>query len=365
MINRLNQLASEYEDLLRVRKADRYNSPVNVNEEKQHFLELFSKGNVYNPQFKYRDTPENWLDPFIAFRNRLIPNNFWEKLLYDDANQILDEMESIGEHSPEKITSETIWSHGIPSQMLINSAEEILEQPTTDPIEEKTISAKDAAQTLQSALEKTKLTEWQVEVSSEMNAKMMVNSSEKRVYVREGTMFAPENIKRLLVHEIGTHVFRYINGEKQNFKFLRMGFLGYLPTEEGLATYHEKKFNVQDKPTLRRYALRVLAASNVLSSSFYETFSCLAKYTNDFDDLFDIVKRAKRGFCDTKQRGGHLKDQVYLKGFMQVSDHLANNSNDYMYLMAGKVSLGMLPHLKNMAGNKSLIMPEFLPQYLI
>lgn len=238
-------------------------------------------------------------------------------------------------------------------------------QPVSISEDERKILDTEAAVVLEQSLNKAGLDEWRVEIISDMNARMMVQSSEKRVYVREGTKFSSDDIKRLLVHEIGTHVFRYINGENQKLKFLRMGLLGYLFTEEGLATYHEKKYNVQDVATLRRYALRVLAAAKVLSESFFDVFFDLVEFTSDFDDLFDIVKRAKRGMCDTRNFGGHLKDQVYLKGFLEVTDYIKRNELDYQYLMVGKVSLEMVPQLKKLENNGVVEMPTFLPNNLI
>ena len=72
MIDRLNELALEYETLLRVKQVAKYNSPLNVSEEKQKFLKTFGKGSVYNPQFIYKDSPENWSIPFIEFTIYLI-----------------------------------------------------------------------------------------------------------------------------------------------------------------------------------------------------------------------------------------------------------------------------------------------------
>lgn len=344
-IKRLNELADEYENLLRETKIEKYNTPINIKEEKAFFHGYFVDKKPYNPQFEYNAPPNSWELLFLNFQKKLNPNSFWERLLYNDVTLMILEMQATKEHSPEKITAHTLWAHGLPSKSLITTAKKILAEPLPSSNENLEISAMDAGVSLENALKSSGLNDWEVNITSEMNAKMMVKSAEKRVYVREGTMFSNESIKRLLVHEIGTHVFRYINGESQDLKFLRLGLMGYLPTEEGLATYHEKKYGVQDVKTLRRYALRVLAAYKSLSMSYYELFTYLSKYANDFDDLFDIIKRAKRGFIDTGAYGGHVKDQVYLSGFLKVSELLDAKPDCYSLLMSGKVSLDMLDFL--------------------
>jgi hypothetical protein len=48
-------------------------------------------------------------------------------------------------------------------------------------------------------------------------------------------------------------------------------------------------------------------------------FKFVAQYF-DNDTAFDIVARVKRGLIDTSELGGYTKDQVYLKGYLQIRD---------------------------------------------
>lgn len=364
-INRLNNLCEHYEELLRPIQVSDYNSPSNRVEEKAKLFEAFPKGIEYNPQFEYRQPPQNWEQPLVSFLKELDPfKNMWERYLYQDIRRAILEIESVVSHNPSKITAETIHAHGMPMPELVEEAYRILNS-TSQESEERNISAIEAAIELRIAIEAAGLTDWNIELKESMNAKMMVRSVEKKVFVRADATFSDKSVKRLLVHEIGTHVFRYINGERQPLKMLKLGLIGYLDTEEGLATYHEKKFDVQDITALRTYALRVIAANLSLAHGFYDIFSSLSQYNSDMDQIFDIVTRAKRGFKDTKQIGGHLKDQVYLKGFIDVSHHLSHYPKDYTLIMCGKVSLAMLPELRELEKNHLLVQPQFKPSDLV
>jgi len=184
------------------------------------------------------------------------------------------------------------------------------------------------------------------------------------VKIHNDQFFTDAEVKRLLVHEIGTHVFRAVNGELEPLRLLRFGFDNYLLTEEGLATYHETRFGVQNNEDQRRYALRVLAAHLSLLNSFYEVFCAVVEHTTT-EEALEIVTRAKRGFTDTRVHGAHVKDKVYFEGYQKVSAHLRCHAEDYPLLMCGKVSLEMIPSLEQLRKDGLLVEAKYLPEMLM
>jgi uncharacterized protein (TIGR02421 family) len=364
-IDRLNLLSDKYEGLIRPLRIDDYNSAVNRNSEKFKLIEAFNRHIEYNPQFSYKNIPHGSAEPLVQFLRDLDPSaNIWEQLLHTEVTRAIVELEAISAHDPDKITAETIHAFGLPSPELVEQAEKIL-NATVFVNESHNVTASEAGAFLSNALKKSELLDWSVELKQEMNARMMVRSVEKKVYVKADAKFSENSLKRLLVHEIGTHVFRYINGEKQQLRMLRLGMIGYLDTEEGLATYHEKKFGVQDISAIRTYALRAIAASLSLTSSFYSVFWNLSQYSSDLDQIFDIVMRAKRGFIDTRSRGGHVKDQVYLKGLLAITEYLSLHPENYNLVMCGKVSVSIVDELRNLEQSNLLTRPQYLPSNLI
>jgi len=362
---RVNNIGDQLELLYKPLRLDPYNAPVNRDEEKRALFTAHAQAKSYHPQFTYNPTPDGWEIPLAEFLRVELRhgNTEWDALLRLDAESTLEAVKATTTHNPELITQHTRKLHGDISLELIAAARNVL-ATTHVALEEKTVSAETAAAVLRGGLVKAGLTDWEVLVDPAMVAKMNVRSVEKQVRVRQGEFFASEDIQRLLVHEIGTHVFRAVNGEAQPLRLLRMGFAGYMTTEEGMATFHEEHYGLKSNKDRRTYALRVLAAYLSLTQGFFEVFTYIAEFTSR-DEAFAIVQRAKRGFTDTGIPGSHVKDKVYLEGFLQVSAYLGKQPDHYRYLMSGKVSTDMIHLLEKLDKDGILLSPRCLPEMLI
>jgi uncharacterized protein (TIGR02421 family) len=360
----LNTLSDELQKLSEPIDIYRYSAPTNRTTEKQNLFTSHDLGEIYNPQFTYQTPPSDWENPLHQFLTKINPNeNEWEQLIYLDVSLTLDLMQGVTNRDPALITEATINFYGQPTETLTQSAYQAITTLSPQP-ELRTISAQDMAEQMNSALTNAGLVDWKVIVNENMSARMSVRSEIKQVNVNAATLFTTNELKRLLIHEIGTHVFRAVNGSLQPLKILQLGFYNFMATEEGLASYHEAKYGVQTASDQLRYALRVIAAHMSLNHSFYEVFCELTKYTTK-DEAFDIVTRAKRGFLDTSKHGCHVKDKVYFEGFHQVSNHLEKYPDDYDLLMSGKVALSMLPAVRELRETGDLLEPQYLPQQLI
>ncbi len=362
-LERLNRLSQQLEEIYKQLRVEEYNAPLNRNEEKEQLYKNYAVEKAYNPQFTYRPVPVGMNKHLQKFIREIEPErNPWEELLFKDAKQMLDTLETIVTHDPAQITAFSIAADGLPSQKLVQDAYIELSTIKVSP-EDETIAAEEASQIMRDALDTIQLFDWEIIIDDVMSASMMVRSVEKKIKIRKGKKFSSHAIKRLLVHEIGTHVFRYTNGAAQKIHLLRLGLSGYMMTEEGMATYHEEKYNLRDLVAARRYALRVIAAQLSLTHSYFDVFTLIAKHTT-LDDAFDIASRAKRGFKDTSEYGSHIKDKVYFEGFKKISLHLQANPSDYVYLMGGKVSLDMLPLLQEINSTNLFVPPHYTPELI-
>lgn len=368
-IDHLNQLSDELEALYKPIRFTEYNAPLNRDSEQEKLFDAHAKGKAYQPQFVYNLLPDGLERPLIDFLKRLEPHRSpWEQILFDDVLDTIHALETLRTHDPATITANSVMTHGLPTRELVEAAYHTLQHIPAAPIptvqHDSLMSSEQAAHALRKALQRAVLTDWEVVVNPVMNARMMVRSTEQQVHVRAGTHFSPESVQRLLIHEIGTHVFRYANGVIQPLRLLRMGFAGYMMTEEGMATYNEHQHGVASIDADRRYALRVVAAYRALGASFYTVFEELLAYTTKVD-AFSIVQRAKRGFEDTAAYGSHIKDKVYYEGFLTISAHLQDNPADYDLLMTGKCSLKMLPAMRQLQADDLLEAPRYLPAQLL
>lgn len=363
-LNRLNTLSEQLQVLSEPVDVSLYTAPTNRKSEKQKFFTAYAAGNIYNPQFSYNSPPAAWEQPLSEFLSELRPDeNIWEDWIYKDVVFTLELMRAAETRDPILTTEATLKVYGEPSTDLVNLAYEALEKLPleSDP---HTITSEDMANQMSETLAKSKLNDWRVTLYQPMISRISVSSVDKEIRVSANNSFTVNELNRLLVHEIGTHVFRSVNGNLQPMKLLRFGLYNYMATEEGLANYHEGYYGVQSSADQRRYALRMIAAYRSLNQSFYDVFCELAQHTT-LDEAFDIVTRAKRGFTDTSVAGCHVKDQVYFEGFRQVSAHLERYPDDYELLMCGKVALSMLPDIRKLRENGLLVEPRYLPQNLL
>ncbi|VXD11413.1 tyrosine/phenylalanine carboxypeptidase domain-containing protein [Planktothrix paucivesiculata] len=363
-LERLNTLSEQLQVLYASVDIAHYTAPINRDTERQQLFTSHVAGKIYNPQFSYHLPPSGWEQPLSEFLSELQPDqNIWEDWIYKDVVLTLDLMRAAATRDPVLTTEATVKVYGKLSTDLVQLAYKALVQLPLES-EPRTIPSEDMVDRMSKVLAKVGLTDWCVIISNTMNARISVRSVDKQVRVNAKKFFTENELKRLLVHEIGTHVFRTANGDLQPLKLLRFGLYNYLHTEEGLANYHEACYGVQSPVDQHRYALRVIAAHMSLNHSFYEVFHELVQHTS-LDEAFDIVTRAKRGFTDTSLPGCHVKDKVYFEGFHQVSAHLECYPDDYFLLMSGKAALSMLPELKKLRENSLLVQPYYLPEYLV
>lgn len=366
---RLQELEAKWEKIEYSYRLSPYNAPLNRKEERERVMKAYTDGQAYNPQFTYTSPPEFPIREIRAFIRELQPENHPIEQLYEEkARNALLEIKAVKTHSPAVITGRTCLEYGLPNLSLLNEAHIILERVTES--EEPTatspapISAEKAASQMQAILERAEMQGWKALAYAPMNADASVNRLDKELRLRQGAEFPPNTLQRLLMHEIGIHVLRYANGGSQKIQLFKTGFPGYLATEEGLAVYWEEKTGLIETKTLRKYAGRVVAAHLALSNSFWDVFNTLAPLLGA-DMAFSITVRAKRGFTDTSQPGAHIKDIVYLRGYLQVKDYLQENSEDQALLFTGKIGLQHIPLVKSLIAKGLAHLPNLLPQDIL
>ena len=319
-------------------------NPINQNSEKKKF---FSKID-YNPVFKYQkvdfDSGE-LLRKLFALKNALDDNGlalllkkkikstiYWLKMLSSDRN-------------PKVITKYSILINSNIKKSLVNKARKILETVPAEKDENCNLNSNDILKSLKKELA---FCGWKVKENPYIGSKIDANINDRTIEIKKGEKFSKRELKRLKIHEIGTHVKRAINGEKTGYKIFAHGTFQYILTEEGLAAYMEKKEGVLSNNRLRTYAGRVLAVDCALKHSFRECYEKLLSYFGS-KEAYTIVMRVKRGLIDTSEKGCFAKDHVYLKGFFEVQEYL-NKGGDLAVLFKGKIGLKDLKIVKKVLG---------------
>ena len=342
---RLRALDKQWTALVRPLRLDRGLAPVNLAEERTAFLERWHRVESTEPRFVFEAAAPIDPRPIESFRRRLRPEACDIEAVYDRlAEETLSTILFLIRRDPAALTAATTRAYGIPDAALLARARGILHEAPPPPPPPPSVDAESAAARLREGLAAGGYEGCTVLVEPLMNARMSVDSLRNEVKVRAGSMFRPDAISRLLVHEIGVHVHRAHRGSQQPLPLLGRGLPGYLATEEGLAVWHEELAGLLDPATLRIYAARVLAADAALSAGFVEVFRLVEPLVGP-ESAFEIAARSKRGLEDPSRQGAHTKDHVYLRGFVEVSEHLASRPDDLAPLMTAKIGLADLPWL--------------------
>jgi hypothetical protein len=167
------------------------------------------------------------------------------------------------------------------------------------------------------------------------------------------------NIKKTIIHEIGTHVLRSINGFAPGYDALgKANLVDYLDVEEGLAMWNEENAGVLSYGMFRKKVLNLWMAYIGENLSFRELFNILNAIVPR-QDAFDLVYRMKRGLSDTSSPGLYYKDVVYLRGYWKVRRRLEKDATLYKKLYAGKIGFKQVSWVDDGLIPQPKLLPDF------
>ncbi|MBW3020128.1 DUF1704 domain-containing protein [Candidatus Woesearchaeota archaeon] len=325
-------------------------NPTNINAAKRKFL----NNSIKNPVLKYEIPNVNLLE----LRRKVSSVNLDEKSILDTfmiekQEDIIRKIDLINSVGCFDFTERSIKLYGLPNKILVDKAHEILNQKYVKEPEKKILS-KDVVFALKKNLKEFNLN-YKI-IKEDIVSSCNLEASQKKISLKKKSRFSELFINRLIVHEIGTHAFRYENGKQHKLSIFANGFANYLETEEGLAAYNEERFNLLGQSFLRNYAGRVLAVNYAQEFGFYKTFKKLNKFF-DKKKAFQLSLRAKRGLSDTELAGGFTKDVVYLRGYYRVKNYIGKGGKlkDLYY---GKIGIEDVELIKKLRLERPKIIPD-------
>ena len=200
---------------------------------------------------------------------------------------------------------------------------------------------------------------------SNFKSKVHIREDVNIIMVNKGELFLPSDYKMLkleanalIQHEVGTHILTHHNGICQPLELMSSGLADYDPLQEGLAVMSEYIADGLTPNRLRTLAGRVIAGSARLEGADFLQIFRLLKMNYDFsaDRAFNITSRIMQG-------GGFLKDIIYLKGLVQLREHL-QKGGDYESLLSGKFALQHTQVIEELT-KREILKPGILkPSYL-
>lgn len=360
-VRRLNALASDYRHAVAELAVHRQYTAMNLGVLREQFLNEVDPSRLDNAELVYPKVVKSALLPLRRVAREVgdLPAHPAVDLFREMVESATDLAVAAMSHSPDLIASTSIRQHGSISRELIAEADRILAEPTSGD-GAATIDAESAAERVRRALSRAGLLDWSVTVENAMHARMSVSSAENCVRIRADVRFSPAAVARLIVHEVGTHVFRAANGAAGPLSFLSFGLHGYLATEEGLAVWHEAQSGLLSGADTKKYALRVKAVVSSLQNPISVVVSELLDLTDPLS-AFEIGMRSKRGLVHPREPGADVRDQAYLRGFLEVRAHLDSRPGDWSSLMTGKIALGHLDQIRTLREEGLVAAPKYLP----
>lgn len=193
-----------------------------------------------------------------------------------------------------------------------------------------------------------------VEIRGDLPAGLLV--SRNRLLVSRDTNLPPERLTALLSHEIGVHLLTYFNGAAQGLAIFCSGLAGYEGMQEGLAVLAEYLVGGMTAARLRLIAARVIACQAMLDgATFEEAFRSLRRDLEN-REAFNVVLRVYRG-------GGLAKDAIYLRGLLQILDHLRNGGSLTPFWI-GKIAAAHFGAIQELNARGLLRAPRLEPAFL-
>jgi uncharacterized protein (TIGR02421 family) len=318
--------------------------PVNIAEEKEKFL----KSNWYNPKFNYNDMDIDFEKDIRAIKGLKFESSIMDLILKEYSKELYNYLMMFKYRGDEKFTSYSIKIYGRPDSSLIKIARQFLNVDTKKIyVLESKYDSEETVDRFKKILVKSNFN-WEVALKKTI-ANASVNPSKKMMVVKKGKHFNKSQFKRLVAHEIFTHILRAECGSLQPYKIFSTGLAGYESTEEGLALYKEKKTGNLTSSLLKGYAGRVIAINIGLKHSFRNTFNFLRKYYGK-EKSWTLTVRVKRGLINTSKAGGFTKDLIYLKGYLEILDFLKKH-NGIKTLHYGKIGIHhvkLIPKIKGL-----------------
>jgi hypothetical protein len=340
-------------------------TPTNLESEKKKFF----NSDKYNPVFQYRVVKNNNESIFnklsdIEGVSDVDPriSKFYMDLI-EAKKEASKLMHAVGNN--EAITDISFNRYGKPTPILFRNACKVLrgrmgpyntvERKAFKKSKGKYLKYDEISEVFSQVFEEFGLDGWEVDKSLNIGKNgVKVGMKTKKILVDPNIERSVLKLRKTLVHEVGTHVLRGVNGLDSGFEaFSKPNLPSYLDVEEGLAVWNENNMGLLTPTWLKAKAALVYALYVGEDMSFRQLYNCvhgvLPKYAS-----FDTVYRVKRGLGDTSSPGIYLKDVVYFRGFRRVLNRLKKDPSLYELLYAGKVGFreaewvreGLLPKPK-------------------
>ena len=254
------------------------------------------------------------------------------------------------------------------AQPLLGDLQEALatvREPTSGTDEEPSVTAEVAADVLGHVLRAAGFPGWTCRVARTMNARLSVQPKANVVKIRSDATFTRAELRRLAVHEVGTHAARETNSVEQHLAVLGLRLAHGLITDEGIAVYNEHEHQVSTVRSRRTYAFRLLAADLGLYLGMSDLAQELVKLGATEQDAADIAIRTKRGMGSPSDFGTNFRDTSYFIGNKVVSSIASVDGSALDLLMSCSLDVRFIDLLRGLSESGVDLQPRRGPHAVL
>jgi tetratricopeptide (TPR) repeat protein len=282
------------------------------------------------------------------------------------------ETAAISQHVQEFLRTRLHLSSDLTEDDIVMSHEILPTPPNNSPQPQRRLAVQTVKRFFETILRESRYDEWQVVIDP--------NATGARIEQGLHVMFLPdqqftlEKIKHLLMHELAGHTARIMAGEHSLLGLLGIHTKNYMPTEEGLALYHERQEELRhgrrfDDAGIRLITLGIGLASGVMTPP--QTFLSVVTFLESLASLRMLLKRPHterqkvqtqarayalslglriyRGVPDLECPGVcFLQDAMYLRGIRLIEQAATEDKMVLDRLAVGVCALEQLPDLQEL-----------------
>jgi alpha-L-glutamate ligase-like protein/uncharacterized protein (TIGR02421 family) len=326
-----------------------------------HNIEInkFKADPSYNPQFKYKLHSEFIFESINKLENIKTDDTPLGILFQQKIQELKDTIQTIQYIGTPEFTNKAkvLFPHPTEEELLLAEKYRKNFKNYSNLKDLKRLNAKEAELFFNDYLQKFKLKNWRVVLRENLVSDISVNKS-SAIFIRSNAHFTELRLKKLLAHEIETHVFTAENGKRQPYEIFQNGTANYLETQEGLAIYNQE-LALQLQPHNYFASGNLYACDVILNNSFSHAVEILRRNGFDTNSAIKMTTKVKRGLEDTSQKGGIAKQAIYFRGAIKI-DNFVKNGGKLEDLYIGKISIDQLELLKQIPSlNKPLYIPNW------
>jgi len=295
----------------------------------------------------------------FRFDLSIIEDPLLERLLSEKRQEIDHQLTMLSTRNTAAFQAASLLQYGTVGSQLLADARAILARPKPSKSSGDVVGALEVADAARELVARYQTVDNRFDAAIEIRddvGSLLVSG--RTLMIASNTAMLRSRVEALLSHEISVHLLTHFNGAAQGLTVFRTGLANYEGVQEGLGVFAEWAVGGLSAARMRLLAGRVVAVDAMLDGAeFVEVYRALVdNHGLRRKAAFDVTTRVFRS-------GGFAKDLIYLKGFQDVIELVAQGASlDPFWI--GKISRDHIDEIEELIQRNLVQPPLFRPEFL-